>query len=170
MKINRCYKIEKCVSKDPARSSLQNIYVSRRHAMATNGKTLALVPVCSEKNDIPGWLTPDALKHARRVSGKGLEEIHVSLDGEQVLPDGTTMMRPDGEEKPPRIFRILRQAHRDRAYKVGMNPSYLKDLADALGAEEVVMEFGNPDAAILVRPLRGEPGTVGLLMPVKINS
>lgn len=170
MQISRSYKIEKCVSRDPSRSSLQNIYISRRHAMATNGKTLALVPICSEKDDIPGWLTPDALKHARKVSGKGLEEIHIALDGEQVLPDGTTMMRPNGEEKPHRIFRILREAHRNRMYKVGMNPAFLKDLCDALGAEEIVMEFGQPDAAVLVRPLKGESGTVGLLMPVKINS
>ena len=79
------------------------------------------------------------------------------------------MTRPNGEEKPPRIFRILREAQRDRVYKVAMNPAYLKDLSDALGTEEVVMEFGEPDSAVLVRPLRGEPGTVGLLMPVKIN-
>jgi hypothetical protein len=74
-------------------------------------------------------MTPDALKHARKVSGKGLESIRIGLNGAQILPDGTVMKRPD-ESKPPKVFRLLRRAHQGRSYRIGINAGYLKDLAD----------------------------------------
>ena len=47
------------------RENLQNIWVSKRHAMATDGKILALVPITFDKDDETGWMTPDALKLAK---------------------------------------------------------------------------------------------------------
>ena len=44
MEILKKYKLEKAVSTDSLRTNLQNIYISRRHAMATNGMILVLVP------------------------------------------------------------------------------------------------------------------------------
>ena len=51
MQIDRSYKIEKCVSTDPNRKNLGNIFVTKRHAMATNGTVLALVPVATGTDD-----------------------------------------------------------------------------------------------------------------------
>jgi hypothetical protein len=113
-------------------------------------------------------MTPDALKHARKVSGKGLESIRIGLNGAQILPDGTVMKRPD-ESKPPKVFRLLRRAHQGRSYRIGINAQYLKDLADALGTEELVLECGQQSEAILVHPVRNEEGTVGLIMPIRLN-
>jgi DNA polymerase III sliding clamp (beta) subunit (PCNA family) len=45
----------------------------------------------------------------------------------------------------------------------------LKTLADALGSEEVVLEFGTSTSAILVTPKLQTPGTVGLIMPIRIT-
>jgi len=168
MKIDRKFKIEKCVSADESRPSLQNIHISRRHAMATNGRYLAIVPVKLEEDDEIGMVSPEALKHARKVSAKGLETVQIILNGSQILPDGTIMSRPEGEN-PPHTFRILRQAHSNRKYRIGINAAYLKDLSDALGNEELILEVGDPNSAILVRPLHSEPGTVGLLMPIILN-
>jgi hypothetical protein len=168
MQIERKYRIEKCVSSDPSRTNLQNIYISRRHAMSTNGRILAIVPVQVQEDDEIGWLSPGALKHARKISSKGLDSVHIVLNGAQVLPDGTIMNRPEGEN-PPRTFRILKDAHSNRKYRVGINASYLKDLSDALGNEELILEIGDPNSAILVRPVHSESGTVGLLMPIRLN-
>ncbi len=168
MQIERKYKIEKCVSTDESRPTLNNIYISRRHAMSTNGRILAIVPVQVQEDDEIGWLSPDALKHARKVSPKGLDSVQIVLNGAQVLPDGTIMNRPDGEN-PPHTFRILRGAHSNRKYRIGLNASYLKDLADALGNEELILEVGDPSSAVLVKPLHGEAGTAGLLMPIRLN-
>lgn len=168
MQIDRKYKIEKAVSTDTLRENLQNVFVSRRHAVATDGTILAIVPVHTEQDDEPGWLTPEALKHARKVSVKGQDSLVLRMNGAQFLSDGTVMTRPD-EHKPPKIYHLLRRAHEGRSYRIGVNARYLKDLADALGSEELVLECGKGTEAILVRPIRHEEGTIGLIMPIRLN-
>lgn len=168
MQIERRFKIEKAVSTDPTRENLQNVFISRRHAMATDGKILAIVPVTCEKDDEAGSLTPEALKLARKVSGKGLDSVCIGLNGAQILPDGTVMQRPS-DHKPPRIFHLLRKAYQGKYYRIGINAGYLKDLADALGSEELVLECGNPTEAVMVHPLKQEEGCVGLIMPIRLN-
>jgi len=168
MQIDRKYKIEKAVSTDSMRENLQNVFVSKRHAMATDGKILAIVPVTCEKDDEAGSLTPEALKLARKVSGKGLDSVRIGLNGAQILPDGTVMKRPN-DHKPPRIFHLLRKANRGKYYRIGINAGYLKNLSDALGSEELVLECGNPAEAVMVHPLRHEDGCMGLLMPIRLS-
>jgi hypothetical protein len=168
MQIDRNYKLEKCVSTDPNRENLGNIFVTQRHAMATNGTVLALVPITSELEDTNGLMSADALKAGRKITPARMGSIDISLNGSQQLKDGTKIPRPE-DCKPPRIFHLLRHAHRDRQYKIGLNATMLKTLADALGNEEVVLEFGSATSAILVTPKQQTPGTMGLIMPIRIN-
>jgi hypothetical protein len=166
MQIDRSYKIEKCVSTDPNRENLGKIFVSKRHCMATNGTILALVPITSEPEDTTGLLSADALKAGRKLTPAREGTINIGLNGSQQLRDGTKIPRPE-ECKQPRIFHLLRGAHRDRQYKIGLNATMLKTLADALGSEEVVLEFGTSTSAILVTPKQQIPGTLGLIMPIR---
>lgn len=168
MHIDRKYRLEKAVSTDESRENLQNIWVSRRHAMSTDGKILALVPITTEKDDEPGWLSPDALKFGRKATGKGFDSVRIGLNGTQVLQDGTILRRPT-DVKPPRVIQILMAAHRKRSYRLGLNAVYLKTLSEAMGCEEVVLEIGKPDEAILVKPLHPDGSIAGLIMPIKIN-
>jgi hypothetical protein len=62
MQIEMKYKLEKAVSPDENREALVNIPITRRHAIACDGKILAIVPVQVEEGDEVGWLTVDALK------------------------------------------------------------------------------------------------------------
>ena len=168
MQIDKRYKIEKAVSTDSNRESLQNVFVSKRHALATDGRILAIVPVTTDGEDEPGWMSPDALKHARKVSGKGLDNIRIGLNGVQILPDGTTMHRPE-KHNPPGVFSLLRKAHQGKSFKIGINAAYLKNLADSLGSEELVLSCNTPNEAVLVRPLKTDPGAVGLIMPIQLK-
>jgi hypothetical protein len=168
MDINKKYRLEKAVSKDPMRESLQNVYVTKRHATATNGHILAIVPVKSEDTDTPGPLSPDALKLGRKAMPKGLEEIRIALDGKQVLPDGVALPRPEVDGFP-KLYRILRDAYRGRKYKIGINAGLLKDLSDAMGTDQVILEIQSPDKAVLVRPLKEDAGERGIIMPVLIR-
>ena len=93
MQIDKKYRLEKVVSKDPAREHLQNIWVTKHHAFATNGMILAAIPITADKEDTPGWLSSDALKLARKQSST--DDIRIELNGVQKLPDGTTILRPD---------------------------------------------------------------------------
>ncbi|MCX6138924.1 MAG: hypothetical protein NTV54_15710 [Ignavibacteriales bacterium] len=169
MQIDRKYKIEKCVATDATRANMTNIFVTKRHAMATNGHMLAIVPVTSESEDTKGWLTPAALTQARKVTPKSAGDVVISLNGAQVLIDGTSLVRPT-EETPPKIVHLLRQAHRDRKFKIGLDAAKLKALADALGSDELILDFGSQKAAVLVTPLNSETGTMGLLMPLRIDN
>ena len=168
MQIDKKYRLEKAVSTDESRENLQNIWVSRRHAMATDGKILALVPITSEKDDEPGWMSPDALKFGRKATPKGIDSVRIGLNGTQILQDGTILRRPS-DIKPPRVLQILMAAHRKRSYRLGLNAAYLKTLSEAMGCEEVVLEIGKPDEAILVKPLHPDGSIAGLIMPIKIN-
>jgi hypothetical protein len=169
MEINKKYKLEKAVSTDSLRPALQNISISRTHAMATNANILAIVPVTMAKDDTPGWLTPDALKLGRKVSPKSEEAMTITLNGKQILPDGTQMARPGNDEQPPDIAGILHSAKMNRKFKFGINVQLLKDLSDAIGSEEVVLELAQADKAILVRPVQSKAGEHGIIMPVRLN-
>jgi hypothetical protein len=166
MQIDKRYKIEKVVSKDPTRENLQNIHVTKRHAFATDGRILAAVPIMAEKGDTEGWMTPDVLKIGRKCSKS--DSVSIELNGTQILADGTILVRPM-EHRFPTITHILMSAHRNRQLRVGLNVRYLKDLADAIGADEVVLELGKPDEAILVRPASKSNSALGLIMPIRIQ-
>jgi hypothetical protein len=171
MKIDKKYRLERAVSTDVSRENLANISVSRRHAIACDGKMIAIVPVAVEEGDEAGWMTPDALKLARRVNPKGLDTIRIVLNGSQELPDGSTVKRPSFDEvHPPKMLQILLKAHRGRTFRIGINASMLKSLSEALGSEEIVLEFGSPSETILVHPVHHEEGVCGVLMPVRLNN
>ncbi len=170
MNIDKKYRLEKCVSTGPSRVNLQNIHVTRSHAYATNGKVLAAVPVQTEKDDTPGWLTLDGLKLARKVTPKDSDHIKIILNGQQILSDGTTLARPETAEQFPKVGRLLLQTLRHRTMRVGINAAYLRDLAAALGAEEVILEIGKADSAIAVRPVQESNKAVGVIMPMRLNS
>jgi DNA polymerase III sliding clamp (beta) subunit (PCNA family) len=64
----------------------------------------------------------------------------------------------------------MEKAHKDRKFKIGLNATLLKALADALGSDELILNFGSPEAAVMVTPLQPETETMGLLMPLRINN
>ena len=167
MRIDKKYHLDKAVSRDPSRESLQNIWTSQRHAFATNGRILAAVPIDQERNDTSGWLTPEALKLARRAS-KASDSIVISLNGQMNIPGGVTLPRPT-VNRFPHVFRLLRSAFSNRTVRIGLNASYLKDLADSIGSDEIVMEVAKPDDVILIRPVQESNSACGLLMPVRLN-
>jgi DNA polymerase III sliding clamp (beta) subunit (PCNA family) len=167
MEISKKYNLEKAISTDPHRTQLHNIFITQRHAIATNGHILAIVPVKSEDTDTPGTLSVDALKLGRKVMPKSFDDIQITLDGKLVLQDGTELPRPEGE-KPPRLYGILRDAHKNRKVRFGINVGLLKDLCDAIGTSEIILELNEPEKSILVRPLKDSNGETGLIMPMRI--
>jgi hypothetical protein len=121
MRIDKKYRLEKAVSTDETRTNLTNISITRRHAIACDGRMIAIVPVEVDEGDEVGWMTPDALKLARRVNPKGVDTVRIILNGSQELPDGSTVKRPSFDEvRPPKMLQILLHAHRGRTFRVGI--------------------------------------------------
>ncbi len=168
MTIDKKYKLEKIVSRDPSREHLQNIWITKHHAFATNGMILAAIPITADKDDTSGWLSGDALKLARKQSST--DDIWIELNGVQKLPAGTTLLRPDDSIKFPRVAPILLRSYRHRKSQVALNARLLKDLSDALGTEEIVLEIGkSSDEAVLVRSMSKGNDARGLIMPIRMN-
>jgi hypothetical protein len=167
MQIDKQYKLEKAVSKDQSRENMQNIWTTKHHAFATNGTILAAVPVTNEKDDTTGWLTPECLKLARR-GVNGSDAIAISLNGQMTIPGGMTLPRPT-ESRFPHIFRLLRHALSNRKVRFALNAGHLRNLSEAIGSEEVIIELGNTDEAIVIRPLHESNSALGLVMPIRIT-
>lgn len=122
----------------------------------------------ADTKDTPGWLSSDALKLARKQSST--DDIRIALNGVQKLPDGTTLLRPGDSNKFPQIAPILMRSTRNRKSNIAINARLLKDLADALGTEEIALEFGkSSDEAVLVRSMSKGNDARGLIMPIRMN-
>ncbi len=167
MEIHRKYKLEKAVSKDPHREQLHNIFIRGKKAIATTGHILAAVPVKIQKNDTPGLVSVDALKLGRKATPSGFDEIRIELDGKQILQDGTTLPRPEGEP-PSQLDSVIHDAQKKRKFKFGIDVGLLKDLCDAIGETEIILELQAPDKAILVRPYNNGDER-GIIMPLRIR-
>lgn len=173
MKAPKAAKVEKAVAgnKD-GRYSIQNAYLDcedeQPYLVATDGHILVAVPVEADKAE-HGFISPDALKAARK--GKG-DVISVSCNGNLALPDGQTFPRPDSQGVTfPRWRAVMPKADRPYVVKIGLNPTLLKNLADAMGAETVCLEIETATHAVKVTSLRCEEGckeSIGVIMPVKV--
>lgn len=169
MKINSRYKMESCVlGNEPTRPALQMILVTKRHAVATDGKILAVVPIETEKEDAFGYLPPKVLTAARKVDKKQ-DEIEIRANGAFILSDGTSFPRPDDElvGSYPKLAGVVSVIREPEIFSVAFDASLLSDLCSALGTSEVTLSFADGDRkAIRVRPTKvDEEGPWGLLMP-----
>jgi DNA polymerase III sliding clamp (beta) subunit (PCNA family) len=70
---------------------------------------------------------------------------------------------------PPQTERVVLDAQTGRTFTVALNASYLKDIAEALGSDELLLSFRSPDSSILVRPVGEEDGSLGLLAAIHIK-
>jgi hypothetical protein len=180
MKIDRTYKLEKAVSGDELRPAINYILLEDDHAIATNGHILAKVPI--ERNgESDGLLNPAAITTARKYQKS--DNLDISMQGNSVTIDEITRgdsrtgnfhivprLLPSGEGETfpdwKSVVPELKQVH-----KVGLNVNNLKALAEAIGADTVVleMEAGQPHKGIIVRPVAKHNKAEGLLMPCRIN-
>lgn len=192
-------KLEKAVSKDASRPVLTRLYLRitgegadrKGFLEGTDSYKLVRVPVELDEADTEGFVPVDAITTARkvksdRVSCNGTCRV-VGADGVVIEYD-----RPDVGQFPntDSLLDLPPAQYDGRRWTIGLNPLYLLDLAMAMGAETVTLEFTavNPDGRdsqaptafgpsnlrpIQVRPqnmLRGaEPAAdaIGLLMPVR---
>jgi len=180
MKINKTYKLEKVVSKEPSRAALQQVLVDEKDkvAVATNGKVMAIVPV--ELKD--GWnrfvngvrlLPTEAITKARKIAKKN-DLARIGLNGGAVLDDGTEI--PTVDHAFPNWRNILpKDANLDGGFSVALDAKLLHDLAEAINdgkdkAQRVVTLHFHKEApemsAIKVTTRGGE--AYGVIMPCRI--
>ena len=178
MKIPKNCKLEKVASKDQTREVLNYILIENKndetHAVATDGRKLAVVPVvlCDEDQlDGEKFMLPKALTEARKQA-KQAKESTIGLNGAALMPNGECY--PVREDLN---FPNWRQVVPTGAKytKVCFNAKYLYELAQAIGAPndcvqlqiEIDKKTGEIDT---LGPLVIEESTTGgkgILMPMR---
>ena len=178
MKIPKNCKLEKVASKDQTREVLNYILIENKndetHAVATDGRRLAVVPVaiCDEDQlDGEKLMLPKALTEARKQA-KRANESTIGLNGAAKMPNGevypirTDLTFPNWRAVMP------------EARKYGPTPEYMTvridakalfELSQAIGAvsNQVTLQIPTNDPASPVIIEEKTTGGKGVLMPCR---
>ncbi len=174
MQLDKSLKIEGIVSSDVSRPHISAMHLdaAKRVLVATNGHMLASVPVTVDTDDHAGPVTVEALKAARKSAGKG--DPILLVNGAQQIPGGASFPRPSGFTFPP-YEAILPKYKRgdDGTLTIGLNASYLRALADAIGAKDgniaITINLKDPAHDPFVVTCDADPRAIGVLMPVRLK-
>lgn len=185
-------KPEKAVTKDMTRPVLTRIYLriservtgrgrSRRvhregYLEATDTYKLVRVPVKVNDDDVQGFIPVEALTRARKQKLPEITAAEGVRVGDVTFDRPTDGQFPDAPSFIPEDEKIV--------FRVGVNAAFLHELADALGSDQVVLEFQGQEVRTKGGALRGvlpeprkpirvsplsESGPVGVLMPILIK-
>ena len=165
MKIHKDCKIELCASKDPTREAINQAYLDGDTLVATDGRRLVTLPANRDEADKDGYISPDALKQARK--GKGVFPIDASQAGFLTV---AAIRMPRQESY---TFPNWRQfVPKDEApVAIGLNAKWLWEMAQAMGVEFVKLGIRGDTNPISVSPcgaLIPVPEARGVLMSVRI--
>ena len=193
MKIDKNYKIEKAVCTDMTRAPLCQVGITSTHAMATDGITLVMIPICFGPHpEDPQTVTTEVLAAARKATHKN--ECFVSIDkfereatlpdekGQWALPNGVVMPNISNGLFP---FNGIKQIVAGLDYgehhtmQVALDVPKLLKICQALGTDTVVLRIRPDDkgkttySPIIVENDKGERGRwledpMGIIMPRKI--
>lgn len=191
-------KVEAAASSDQTRPALSAAWFDsiRAELQVTDSYIAARVPVAVEADEESGFVQVEALKASRKRDAGGLhineavEVMPACWDGDAAIAPIVSFPREDRGQFPN--LEQLWPAG-EPAFVVGVNAGFLKRLADALGADDGVVELrfqprrtseGNamsepdPLRPIVVRPKNGADSreassgglerAEGLLMPVRV--
>lgn len=163
-------KIESAASKDKTRACLMEPYLEIREGgsriAATNGKILAVIPVETEEGEASGYVSPDALKAARK--GR-LPDVEIHCNGALQVQGGASFPRTESTELSfPRIDGVIVPPNEEipgcQRVKLVLNVDLLSALADALGTNCVVLHMQAMECRgemAVNHPIRVEPTSEG---------
>jgi hypothetical protein len=168
VKIAKHFRPERAIDKEIGRPELTHAHLDADAEVvwATDRKVVVKVPVEVEAGDVSGPLTVDALAATR----KGDERV--AAEAEELKTESASYRRPRVPAFPP--LEGLLPRDEEIVWSVGLNVSLLYRLAQAMGAEEVVLEFTavggieDKQQPVRVTPLgKKSQGAQGLILPVR---
>lgn len=176
MKIHKDCKIELAASKDASRYVITEPYLDMTQEpvmVATNGAILAVVPVETEKGDVSGFVTAEALKAERKA------KLGMLCNGELKVAGGPSFFRPDNGAFP-NWRTVLPDKDREVVFQVGINVKMLWELCQAIGCETARLEFNDNLGGIVVKPTSvhsphypskpcANENAYGVIMPTRLS-
>lgn len=177
MRIPKLAKIENVASRDASRLNLMNPYldVAKKRIMATDGHAMAIVPVEVDPDDHSGPITAEALKAARKATGRSVDVASLMVNGAQVVPMGATFPRPVDCSFPP-VDQVIPD-HGSDAIRVSFNPWLFLRAVEAMGVDSempVILSFqAKPDdGGERLTPIKvttDNGGAFAVVMPCRIG-
>ena len=173
MKLPKHCKIELVASTDATRYVLCNPYLQGDKLIATNGRSLVMLPVEREPEDTDGAVNVEAFKLSRKVLS-GIKDSQIIANGQlKVATKEGQMTIPRKDLKGgtfPNWEKVIPNENRG-GYKICLSAELLYDLAQALGGNEVVLEILDETSPIVVKGHSDHAiaGSIGVLMPVRIK-
>lgn len=165
----RQFRPEKAINKEIGRPELlaANLVVEEEILEATDRHIVVRVPVEIEEGDISGPVTADALIASRK------SDERIGCEEDSLVTDSASFKRPHTPQAYPNLSGLIPDDE-EIAWSVGINAAKLLHLAQAMGAEEVILEFvGVGEIEDKLKPIRVSPlgkksqGAQGLIMPVR---
>lgn len=180
MKIERHFKPELCAFPDLLRHNLMEPYLTeydgKPAVVATNGMILAIVPAEMVEGDCHGQVTKRALNEARRQAPKPVKTrlgMSFSSPAASMQASGDKFVMPDGTSFPrkaieyPKFASVIPDPKR-KGIRIGINPTLLMKLANALGSpKQVNLELGE-NTLDVIRVTTPDNRVLGCIMPMRI--
>ncbi len=172
MKINKRFKPELCVSKDPERFQLHDPYldVKEGRLFATDGAMLVSLPVETDVDERSRYIAAPLCKVARQLGDKlALAEIV----GDEIRPSGVLWPLEDMGKKFPPVTEVIPKFRPGDpgTITIGIDARRLRKLADAIGAEGQVWITKELDPSATNGPvlvtLEGDVDEFAVLMPLR---
>lgn len=178
MKFPTNSKPETCISKDKHRGSLSEPYLDTEGAtpmlVTIDGHRMTVLPVEADKTE-QGWISPNAIKAARKLAGRKNNKAEIVCKDFLAVSDGTQFPRSTdqsvGFSRFPAWRQIVPDKNRPVGFQVALNAKFLAEIADALGSDEVILDFDTNMKPIRVLPYTASinDGRFGVLMVCKIK-
>jgi hypothetical protein len=164
--LDRRFKPEVAVSKDPKRPTLQHPRLSGKGFIEATDSFIAVRVPCELEADADGMIPVEAIKLARTIGDKK-QAIRLDCNGGVDVPDVASFERHT-QEALPDIASAFDGLPKLTPTVFGINAAMLARAAKALGCNEVQLEVFTRETAIRVTPLHGLGGEA-IVMPVRIR-
>ena len=190
MKINKNFKIWKAIKEDEFRPAMEFIHFRNGYAYASDAHILVKIPI-NELMDFSLDIERTPEENLAILDGYSIHaKVWQHLAGvkgviklfppqyENELPFFSVDIDSGGAQvvrfpvakkdfyKVPDFDGVLKpEANTETISKIGISISLLNNLAQALGAENLKLEFSAENRKIIVRPLESESMAYGLIMP-----
>lgn len=178
MKIPKACKIELAASKDETRYRLNEPWLDLTNPekpviVATNGASMAIIPVEAGEHDKTGIVTAEAFKAYRKVKA----DLEIVCNDKLTVQDGPEFKRPELDGGFPNWKQVIPADDLKPYFVASFNVKMLWELVQAMGCEAATLEFADEEnfGAIVVRPcdenrFSKEPAcrdAKGVIMPIR---
>lgn len=173
MKVNSNAKLELSVSCDKHRAVLNNVFLDTKNQclVATDGKQMAIVPCLVEEGDEDGFISPDALKQARKLA-RGSEDCTIGCNGSLALTNGAQLPRPKTDDFGtfPNYRQVLPKPDAPIKQTIAFDAQLLWELCQAMGGNTSIVTLKIESEMVSIRVSKSSaPSAQGVLMPCRVS-